>query len=377
MFGKQLSLFRLYGFEVKLDASWALLATLVVWSLARGYFPAEVPGQTAAVYWTISVLGAAGLFGSIIFHEMSHSLVARAYGLPIRGITLFIFGGVAEMEGEPPSARAEFVIAVAGPISSYVLSLGFFILFSISGAAGLSEPLVALLQYLAIINVMLATFNLVPAFPLDGGRVYRAILWQWKGNLTWATHQASRAGSAFGMVLIALGVFKLLRGDVVGGMWLALIGLFLNGAAGASYQQLRARQALEGQQVRRYMSRNPVSVQPQMSLAEVVENYIYVHGHKLFPVVDGERLLGAIDLSQIKDVPQSQWQNVYVREIMSPCSPENMIGAGEDAVRALSVMGRGANSRLLVVEGGQLVGVIALKDILRLLAVKLDLESIG
>ena len=375
MFGKHVSLFRLYGFEVKLDASWAILAALVIWSLAKGYFPEQIPGHNIAVYWTIAVFGAVGLFGSIIFHELSHSLVARLYGLSIRGITLFIFGGVAEMDGEPASARTEFAMAIAGPISSFVLAFGFYMLSGIASFAGMYSPVIALLGYLAFINTMLAAFNLIPAFPLDGGRVFRAALWAWKGDLQWATRYSSRVGAAFGILLVVLGVFNVVQGDFVGGMWLALIGLFLNGAAGASYQQLRARQALEGQAVRRYMSRNPVTVSPQMRLRELVENYLYVYGHKLFPVVDAGHLVGAVDLSQIKDVPPAQWDDVLVREIMSPCSPENMIEAEDDAVRALSVMQRGANSRLLVVEDGRLAGVIALKDILRLLAVKLDLEA--
>lgn len=375
MFGKPLSLFRLYGFDVRLDASWGLLALLVTWSLAKGYFPGEVPGRPDAIYWLSGILGATGLFCSIIFHEMCHSLVARRYGLPINGITLFIFGGVAEMEEEPDSAKVEFLMAIAGPIASYVLAIGFFITAWITGAAGAYGPFVAVLGYLAMINTMLATFNLIPAFPLDGGRVFRAILWQWKGNLRWATRYASRAGTAFGVILIVLGVLNLVQGDFAGGLWIALIGLFLHNAASASYTQLRTRQAMEGQRVHRYMTRNPVTVSPDMTIRDVVDNYVYVHGHDMFPVVNGTELLGAIDLRQIKDVPQSQWENVLAREVMSPCSPENMIQAGDDAVRAISVMQQSGNSRLLVMDKGQLAGVIALKDILRLLSVKLDLES--
>lgn len=375
MFGKHISLFRLYGFEVKLDASWVLLAVLVTWSLAKGYFPAQIPGRADAVYWSISVLGAAGLFASIIFHEMCHSIVARAYGLPIRGITLFIFGGVAEMEDEPASAKVEFLMAIAGPISSYTLAISFFAVSWLTDMVGLPEPVTALLGYLTLVNTMLATFNLLPAFPLDGGRVLRATLWYWKDNLRWATRHASNVGSAFGLGLIVLGVLSVLQGELAGGMWIAIIGLFLNGAANSAYTQLRTRQALEGQPVHRFMTRNPIVVPPYMSLRDVVDNYVYVYGHDMYPVVDGNRVLGSIDLRQIKDVPQSQWHDIQVCEIMSPCSAENMIHANDDAVRAISVMGRGGKSRLLVVNEGQLTGVVALKDMLRLLALKLDLES--
>ncbi len=376
MFGRHITLFRLYGFEVKLDASWLFLASLVTWSLATGYFPAIIPGRADSVYWRIGVLGAGGLFASIIFHEMCHSLVARAYGLPINGITLFIFGGVAEMEGEPQSPKIEFLMAIAGPISSYLLALGFFIAATIIGPTDGQTPFGALLLYLTMINTMLATFNLVPAFPLDGGRVLRAALWQWKGNMRWATRHAAQIGSAFGIGFVVIGVLNVLQGDIVGGLWIAVIGLFLNSAAGSSYTQLRTRQALEGQPVHRFMSRDPVTVPPQLSLREMVDGYIYVYGHDMYPVVEGNRLLGAVGLSQIKHVPQSQWHATQVREIMSPCSPDNMIDANADAVWAISLMQRSGNSRLLVIDGGRLAGVVALKDILRLLALKLDLETL-
>jgi len=376
MFGRHITLFRLYGFEVKLDASWVLLASLVTWSLATGYFPAEIPGHTDALYWSAGILGACGLFSSIIFHEMCHSLVARAYGLPINGITLFIFGGVAEMEDEPQSPKVEFLMAIAGPISSYALAITFFMAAHNIGMNDVKTPLTALLQYLVMINTMLATFNLIPAFPLDGGRVLRAALWQWKGNMRWATKRASQIGAAFGIGFAVLGALNILQGDIIGGLWIAVIGLFLHNAAGSSYTQLRTRQTLEGQPVRRFMSPNPITVPPHLSLHELVNDYIYASGHSMYPVVDGNRLLGAVGLSEIKQVPQSQWHDVSVRDIMSPCSPGNMIAANADAVKAISLMQNGAISRLLVVDGGHLVGIVALKDILRLLALKLDLETL-
>lgn len=376
MFGRHITLFRLFGFEVKLDASWVLLAILVSWALATGYFPAQLPGRSGALYWSVGVLGAAGLFSSIIFHEMCHSLVARMYGLPIRGITLFIFGGVAEMEDEPGSPKVEFLMAIAGPVSSYVLALGFFIASSLAGGNDVPSPVSALFGYLALINAMLATFNLVPAFPLDGGRVLRAALWHWKGDMRWATRHASRIGSAFGIGFVVLGVLAALQGDIAGGLWIAIIGLFLNGAAGSSYTQLRTRQALEGQPVHRFMTRDLVTVPPNMSLQELVDDYVYVSGHDIYPVVDENGVLGTIGLRQIKQIPQPQWQDVQVRAVMSPCSQDNMIDANADAVLAISRMQRGDNSRLLVVNRGKLEGIVALKDILRLLALKLELETL-
>ena len=375
MFGKQVSLFRLYGFEVKFDLSWILLALLVTSSLAAGYFPEKVPGLSAGAYWMMGVLGAAGLFASIIFHEMCHSLVARAYGLPIRGITLFIFGGVAEMEDEPADARVEFLMAIAGPVSSYVLAFGFLLAGYLANAMGAPEAFRALTGYLYLINFMLATFNLLPAFPLDGGRMLRAILWRWNGSLRWATRHASRIGAGFGIGLIVLGVLQALRGNLAAGVWIGLIGLFLHGAANASYTQLRTRQALEGQPVRRFMSRDPVTAPPYLNLRELADDYVYVHGHDMYPVTEDGRLVGCVSLRQIKDTPQTQWQTTQVRQIMSPCSENNMIDADDDAIHAISVMQRGGNSRLMVIENGKLAGVVAMKDMLRLLALKLDLEA--
>lgn len=280
------------------------------------------------------------------------------------------------MEDEPESPKVEFLMAIAGPISSYALATGFFIASILAGAGDDPSPPGALLGYLAMINAMLATFNLVPAFPLDGGRVLRAALWHWKGNMRWATRHASRIGSAFGLGFAALGVLNVLQGDIAGGLWIAVIGLFLNRAAGSSYTQLRTRQALEGQPVLRFMTRDPVIVPPYISLRELANDYVYVYGHDTFPVVDGNRLLGAVSLRQIKPVPQSQWQDTQVRAIMSPCSQDNMIDANADAVLAISRMQRSGNGRLLVTNAGKLEGIVAVKDILRLLALKLDLETL-
>ena len=191
MFGARITLFRLLGFEVRLDASWLILAVLLTWSLARGYFPAYYPGLAAQTYWWMGVVGALGLFASIVLHELAHSVVARRYGLPMRGITLFIFGGVAEMDDHPPTAKSEGMMAIVGPIASYALALVFYLLHLAGSGGGLPEALTGVLGYLAFINLVLATFNLVPGFPLDGGRVLRSILWAWKGDLRWATRTAS------------------------------------------------------------------------------------------------------------------------------------------------------------------------------------------
>jgi Zn-dependent protease len=323
----------------------------------------------------MGVLGALGLFLSIIFHELCHSLVARQYGLNMKGITLFIFGGVAEMDEEPASARAEFMMAVAGPVSSIALAILFYVISRFGKSATWPVPAVGVLGYLAFINGLLAFFNLFPAFPLDGGRILRAALWSWKNNIKWATRVASRIGAGFGLVLIITGVYRILVGDFVNGMWSFLIGMFLRGAANASYQQLLTRQALHGEPVRRFMEPNPVTVPPFISLQDLVENYIYRFHFKMFPVLDENKLVGCISTRQIKDIPRSEWPQRTVGELAAQCSDANTISYDADSLEALSKMSRTGASRLMVLDGDRLVGIVSLKDMLKFLALKVELEE--
>lgn len=377
MFGRGIPLFRILGFQVKLDASWLILAVLVTWSLAAGYFPDRYEGLPATTYLWMGIAGALGLFGSIVFHELSHSLVARRYGMSIRGITLFIFGGVAEMEDEPTSAKAEFLMAIAGPIASALLSVSFHILEGFGMRMGMAAPVPAVLGYLAFINMLLAAFNLVPAFPLDGGRMLRAALWGWRGDLRWATRIAATAGGSFGIALIAFGLFNIVAGNPVGGIWFMLIGFFVRGAAASSYNQMRTRRFFEGEPVRRFMVAEPIAAPPDITIHRLVEDYVYRHYHEMFPVVGDSRLLGCIGIAEIRKFPREQWNLVRVFDAMSPTAPENTVDATTDAVEALAIMRRTGNSRLMVVEGGRLVGLVTLKDLLRLIALKMDLEGMG
>jgi CBS domain-containing protein len=296
--------------------------------------------------------------------------------MPIRGITLFIFGGVAEMEDEPPSAKAEFLMAIAGPIMSFVLALAFYGVSLIGQAQGLPDPVLGVTRYLAFLNGLLATFNLLPAFPLDGGRVLRSGLWHWKRDLRWATRVASQIGAGFGVVLMALGVASVLTGNFVSGMWWFLIGLFLHGAARGSYFQLMMRRALEGEPVRRFMCAEPVTVSPAMTVRELVEDFIYRHHHDMFPVTEDGQLIGCVSTREVKAVPREQWDQLIVRDIAKACSPENTIDPDQDAVKALTLMQRTGNGRLVVTQQGRLVGVLALKDLLHLLSLKIDLEDV-
>ncbi len=374
MFGKNIRLFSLFGFEVKIDASWLIIAFLVTWSLAEGFFPSRIHGLPAATYWWMGVAGALGLFLSVVFHELCHSLVARQFGLAMRGITLFIFGGVAEMAEEPPSPKAEFLMAAAGPAASIALAAGWYAMFA--GTHGVWPPAVtAVFYYLGMINGLLAVFNLIPAFPLDGGRMLRAGLWRWKGNVRWSTRVASSVGSGFGVFLIVLGIFTAFRGNFLGGMWWFLIGLFLRNAAQASYQQLVVRRALEGEPVRRFMIPDPITVPASISLRELVEDYFYRHHFKMFPVVRDARLVGCVTTGQVKDFPREEWDQHSVQEIATNCSAENTVPPDMDAVQALAKMNQTGITRLMVVEGDRLVGIVSLRNLLDFLSLKIDLEG--
>lgn len=373
MFGRSIRLFSLFGFDVKIDISWLVLAFLITWSLAQGLFPYYFKDLSATTYWWMGITGALGLFFSIIFHELSHSLVARNFGLPIKGITLFIFGGVAHMEEEPPSAKAEFLMAIAGPLSSVLLGVFFYLLRLALGAWPV--PVTGVLGYLAFINWILAGFNLLPAFPLDGGRVLRSALWKWKRNIGWATRISSRIGAIFGFLLIAMGVIQFFSGNLLGGIWWFMIGLFLQNAARMSYQQLITRQALEGETVRNLMIKDPITVAPSTTMRELVEDYVYKHHYKMFPVVEGETLVGCITTRQLREIPKDQWTVKKVGDIARTCSSENMIDPDTDVIKVLSLMNRTGNSRLMVVEEKKLIGLIALKDIMNFLSIKLDLDQ--
>jgi Zn-dependent protease/CBS domain-containing protein len=372
MFFYRVRFFSLFGFDVYVDASWLLLAVLIAWSLAVGVFPSIDPGLTSAAYWSMAVVATVGLLSSIVFHEMSHAAVAQVFGMPIRGITLFIFGGVAEMHSEPTSALSEFLMALAGPVASAVLGLLFFLLFGFVASSQGPAAVAGVLWYLSCLNWTLAAFNLVPAFPLDGGRMLRAALWGWRKDLIWATSIAAGAGNIFGILLIVLGLIEVLRGDFVGGVWLSLIGLFLRGAASATYEQTLARQILAGHPVSRFMSRRPITVSPELSVRELVEDYVYRYHHKVLPVVRDGRLLGCVTTAQ---VGEDQWGRRTVAEIMEPCSEENTISPETDALEAMTKMQRTGRSPLLVVDRGQLVGILSLRDLLEFLTLKLQFEG--
>jgi len=279
------------------------------------------------------------------------------------------------MDDEPEGPWAEFMMAIAGPIASVLISATSFSIYSLGVILGWNAPVTAVLFYLAWINAVLAIFNLIPAFPLDGGRVLRSILWKATGRLRWATQIATRSGSVFAFILMVLGLLSLFSGNLIGGMWWILLGLFLHGAAVGSYQQLLVRRALRDEPVARVMSTDVRTVSPLISVEDLVENHIYRHHFKMFPVTENGSLMGCVTTRAVKEIPRERWSDHNVGELVEPCSAENSISPEDDMVQALKKMSNNGRSRLMVVEQGQLRGILSLKDVSRFISLKLELED--
>jgi Zn-dependent protease/CBS domain-containing protein len=382
MFGTRWRLFRLLGIPISMDASWLIILALLTLTLARGFpevleafYPEAQINPAPYEFWVMGLITALAFFVCIVLHELGHAVVARARGMPITGITLFLFGGVAELGEEPATAETEFLMAIAGPAVSVVLAVIFWVLAILGYHGGWPPQVVIVLGYLASINALVLVFNLIPAFPLDGGRVLRSILWGITGNVLRATRWASLAGQAFAWLLISWGIFQFFSGSWLGGIWTGLIGLFLNSAARSGYQQVIAREALHGEPVRRFMNPNPIVVDPSLDLLHWVEDYVYRYHHRGFPVTsNGRRVEGLITTQVLSQVPRELWPEHTVAELMSTNLQALTIPPDADALEALRKMQRTGSSRLLVTEGERLVGLVSVKDLLRFLDLKLELE---
>ncbi|MEX1024247.1 MAG: site-2 protease family protein [Planctomycetota bacterium] len=370
-------LFTIFGFDVRLNLSWLLLALLVAWTLAEGLFPERYPDLQTQTYWSMGVAGALGILFSIVFHELSHSLVARAYGLKMGGITLFMFGGVAEMRHEPKTPKVELLMAGAGPLSSLVLGGAFWLLHLAAEGFAWPLPITGVLYYMAFINVVLAIFNLVPAYPLDGGRMLRATLWAWRNDIRQATRIASAIGSTFGLLLMFLGIVSLIQGVFIAGVWYVLIGLFVRGAAKGSYRQLLVQQMLEGRTARDVMNQNPVTVERSLNLQDFVDDYVLRYRSRLFPVVEADgQLTGCATVERVKAVPEADRRAKTVADIVTTCSRANTVGPDEELTElASSLFANAAGRQRLVVEDGRLLGVVSEGDLRELLALRMELAD--
>jgi Zn-dependent protease len=364
--GGVITLFRIRGIPVRVHASWLVIFGLIAWSLSVGYFPQQLPGLPLLTHWANGLLAALLLFVSVFLHELSHALVARSYGIPVASITLHVFGGVSQLEREPDRPWVEFVVAVVGPLTS----------FALAGAIAVAQALLspppaaaAVMRYLILVNTVVGIFNLVPGFPLDGGRLLRAGLWQIRGDLGWATRVASAAGSAFAFLLMAVGVWQALGGEFLGGLWFVLIGLFLRQAAIGSYQQLVVRRVLEPLAVRDVMTHPVIHVAPGLPLARVVDEFFWPHHVTSFPVVEDGRVVGIVSVHDLARINRDRWAETRVADIMRPLEARLRASPDEslwDAFQKLSENGLG---RLAVLDGARLVGYLSAKDAMHVLAV--------
>ncbi len=380
-FGRDHTLFKLFGLPIKANVSWLFLVALIMFSLGTSWFPDqyEHAGVRAdeVVYWGLALAGTVALFASLIIHEMCHSLVARSTGMPVSGITLFIFGGVSQLEDEPPTAGTEFFMAVVGPLSSVLICAAMAGLYFFGLHAHWPIGVQALLGYLALINGILAAFNSLPAFPLDGGRVLRSIVWGITGDLHIATQVAVSIGSGLGFLLIfaGLGIMFMVNGGFITGLWLLVIGFFVRQAALSNLQMVQMREYLEGETVRRFMTTDVVTVHRDLNLQRFVDELVFHHRFSYYPVVDDEgRLVGVVSARAPRDVSQHEWGVTSVGDVMKAVDESMTIGPDDDAVEALGSLRSREESRLVVVEAGRPIGIVSLRDLLGFLALKIDLE---
>ena len=386
--GSGFRLARIAGIDVFVDWSLLIIFFLITFSLGAGVFPAWHPDWGAGLAWGTALAAAVLFFASVLAHEMSHALVGRARGIVVRRITLFVFGGMAHMENEPRGWRAEFWMAIVGPLTSLALGAIFVLLAQLfAGVVELDPedpqramaqvgPLPTLLLWLGPINILLGLFNLVPGFPLDGGRVLRAVLWGTTGNFRRATLWASRGGQGFAWLLIAAGFAMILGLRVpvfgsgfVGGIWLAFIGWFLNNAALMSYRQVLVREALADVPVERLMKTDVIRVEPDISLSRLVDEHLLRSDQRAFPVVEGGRFVGLACLQDIRKRPREEWDRTTVRDVMTPVAELTPVAPDQEAAEALATLSRLDVNQLPVLAGGELRGLLRREDILRWLSV--------
>ncbi len=370
---------RFFGIEIGLHYSWFLIAFLITMSLAAQFH------QTAAywgegVIWSVSIVTAILFFAGLVAHEMSHALVARAHGLNTRAITLFALGGVAQIEREPSDARTEFWVGIVGPFSSGVIGL---ICFLIAWGAGWRmgssphAPIEAMFFWLGYINFMLAAFNLIPGFPLDGGRILRSIIWWSTGNMERSTMLAARTGQAVALIFIAFGIFRFFGGAGIGGLWLAFIGWFLLQAAGASYATVALSSGLKNVRVSDVMDRECVTVEGNLNVQTLVEEYLLRTGRRCFVVAQKGQVEGLVTPHEIKGVERQRWPYATLHDIMRPLDQLHTVSPDTPVMDALDTMGRDDVNQLPVVADHHLEGVVTRAHVLQFLQTRAELGGVG
>jgi len=353
---------RIAGIDIGIHYTWIVIFILICWSLAVGYFPAEYPGWEGWIYWATSAMAALLLFVSVLVHELAHSLTAISRGVPVRSITLFLLGGLSNLESEPEKPGVEFAIAIVGPLTSVALA-GLFWGLDLVGLVA-EGPVRATIVYMIEINVLLAAFNILPGFPLDGGRVLRAIIWGATNDLRKATNIATAIGQAFGWALIAWGVFWALTDNIMGGVWLIFIGWFLNSAAEASRREMELRAIWLNVKVSSVMDDRPETVEGGSNVEELVNEVYVKKGIKSAAVVEGGKLLGIVTLADIKKLAPAAWSTTPVSMVMTP-QPLKTVNPGDNMKTAVRLMAENGLNQLPVVVEERLVGMLNRADIIR------------
>jgi Zn-dependent protease/CBS domain-containing protein len=357
---------RIAGIRIGVNWSWLIVFALIVWSLAVAVFPSQNPGFSDGEYVAIAIVAALLFFVSLLLHELGHALQARREGVEIEGINLWLFGGVAQFKTGFPSAGAEFRIAIAGPL----VSLGLGLLFVLVAAfAELPSAIDGVFAWLGFTNLILLAFNLLPALPLDGGRVLRSALWQFRGDLQWATRVAAGIGRGFGFLFIGLGVVMLIVEGAFSGAWLAFIGWFLLQAATAEARYVATRQALDGLKVRDLMVRQPVTVDADVSLGQFMDEVAWSRRYTTYPVLEHGHPIGLLAFRSVATVPRSEWNARLVREAMIPRDQVPLLAEDEEAIDALAELSAAEVNRGLVVDDGRLAGFLSITDLARALEV--------
>jgi Zn-dependent protease/CBS domain-containing protein len=349
---------RIAGIEIGVHWSW-----IFIFGLLMEFFPE----WSGARRWAVGIIVAAIFFASILAHEMSHSLVARARGIPVNGITLFVFGGVSHLGREAASAGEEFQVAIVGPLTSLLVGAVFAVLWAV--LRGPSPEAAAIAGYLAFINAIIAAFNMLPGFPLDGGRVFRSIVWARNRNLLSATRIASRTGEVFAYVLMGAGAIQFFF-NPIGGVWMFLIGLFLRNASASSYEQLVLQTALQGLTARQLARDDYVAIPPDMTMQQLVADYMLAGRGRAYPVVAGEELLGLVTLTDAQQLEREQWPTTSVYRAMTPFEKLRTVSPDEDVLKVLQLMGEADVNQVPVVEGRLLRGIVSRGDILRVIQVR-------
>jgi len=356
-----ISLGRILNIPIGLDYSWFLVFALLTWTLATSYFPAEFRNWSTSQYWIVGATTAILMFASVLLHELGHSVIAMRYKIPVRSITLFIFGGVAQIAFEPPSAGAEFWIAIAGPVVSFALAIFFGLLQPVVGAVA---PLLALAKYLAYINGTLALFNLIPGFPLDGGRVFRAIVWGVTRNLRRATLIAANLGRLIAFLFILFGAWQIVTGNLSNGLWIAFIGWFLESAASSQVQHQALHDSLAGHRVSDMMSRNYTLIPAETTLQQLVDLHILGSGLRSFVITQSDRVIGLLTPQRIRETPSKAWPVTSVAQAMLPAAQVKPIQPDEELWTAWEEMSTDGVNQLPVVADGRLLGMLSRDDII-------------